>query len=295
MSVQSVLCRFRGLKPVPEKPNFWKACCFIHKNGGERRPSVVLWLNGKGHLMGKCFACGARVPAQLQAAGIPMSELRDDDGRRARSSAEEEAWDNRKIVAEYVYTDEQGQPLYRVCRWHPKAFHQERWEGGKWWPGLAKTRRVLYRLPELIAKREQPVLVVEGEKDVELLRSHGLLATCNVGGTGMGWHEDYSKCLYDRRVAVVADLDGPGMRHAEAVVGSLFRAGAHSVRLVHAYGVVPEIKDVSDFFFYWERMQQTDPKKMSVKDQFLGYVRSASEWVNPIRLAEKQAAERRAS
>lgn len=287
MSAEAVLRRFRGLRPESNGSRYWRARCFCHDSQNPRKRPVRLFINDRGHLMGKCFACGARVPAQLLAAGIPMDDLKNGS---ARSSAEQEAWDNRKVVAEYLYKDEVGQVLYRVCRWHPKSFHQDRWEGGKWCPGLAKCRRVLYHLPELMANRKQPVIVVEGEKDVELLLSHGLLATCNPGGTGMGWSDEYSKTLYDRRVAVVPDLDGPGMRHAEQIVGSLFKEGAASVRLVHSYGVVPTIKDVSDFFFHWESLQQTDPKKISVKDQFLSYVRAASEWVNPLRLAERKVA-----
>ena len=45
-------------------------------------------------------------------------------------------------------------------------------------------RRVLYRLPELLARPDEPVYVVEGEKDADRLASMGLLATTNSGGAG---------------------------------------------------------------------------------------------------------------
>ena len=62
---------------------------------------------------------------------------------------------------------------------------KERWD---WhWPPIE--RRYLYQLPELIAAPiGQPVFVCEGEKDVERLRSLGLIATTCLGGAGK-WYQ----------------------------------------------------------------------------------------------------------
>ena len=35
-------------------------------------------------------------------------------------------------IAEYVYTDERGEPLFRVVRYEPKGFRQHRWNGTSW-------------------------------------------------------------------------------------------------------------------------------------------------------------------
>jgi hypothetical protein len=62
--------------------------------------------------------------------------------------------------------DEDGVLLYQVCRFEPKTFRQRRPDGnGGWKWNLNGTRRVLYRLREVL---EAPIVfVVEGEKDVE--------------------------------------------------------------------------------------------------------------------------------
>src|SRR5262245_38327785 len=57
----------------------------------------------------------------------------------------------RKIVANYDYTDEAGNLLYQVVRYAPKDFRQRRPDGkGGWIDNLNGTRRVLYRLPEIL-------------------------------------------------------------------------------------------------------------------------------------------------
>ena len=67
------------------------------------------------------------------------------------------------IVKTYDYCDEQGVLLYQVVRFEPKDFRQRRPDGhGGWQYNLKDTRRVVYRLPELIG--HSSVFVVEGEK-----------------------------------------------------------------------------------------------------------------------------------
>src|SRR4029453_16917934 len=86
------------------------------------------------------------------------------------------------IVAEYDYLDETGKLLFQVVRFEPKDFRQRRSDGnGGWIWSLGNTRRVLYRLPDIIAAVEggETIHLVEGEKDVDTLSAHRLTATCN--------------------------------------------------------------------------------------------------------------------
>jgi hypothetical protein len=106
---------------------------------------------------------------------------------------------NPQIVAEYDYRGEQGELLFQVVRFEPKDFRQRRPDGhGGWIWGLGNVRRVLYRLPELLkAPSEQPVFVVEGEKDVDALIAMGLSATTCPMGAGK-WLPEYSESLRGR-------------------------------------------------------------------------------------------------
>ena len=104
-------------------------------------------------------------------------------------------------------------------------------------------RRVLYRLPELLAS-EGPVYVVEGEKDVEAMRRHGHVATCNPGGAGK-WHiveACAARALSGRDVVIISDRDDVGRKHANETAGHVRKVAKSCVVLEP-----PEPhKDVSD-------------------------------------------------
>src|SRR5262249_25134177 len=126
------------------------------------------------------------------------------------------------VVTTYDYTDEDGELLYQVVRFEPKDFRQRRRDGLKGWVwNLGDTRRVLYRVPELVkAPKDRLVFVVEGEKDADRLHSHGLLATTNAMGAGK-WRQEYSEALRGRNVAILPDNDDPGRKHAADVERAL--------------------------------------------------------------------------
>jgi hypothetical protein len=153
----------------------------------------------------------------------------------------------RKLVRTYDYLDERGKLLYQVCRYEPKGFSQRR-PGNfpdEWIYNLKDTRRVLYRLPELIASSPVlPVFIPEGEKDVDNLIQAGLIATTNPQGAGK-WLPEYNLALKGRHVALLPDNDEPGREHAEKVAAQLHGI-ATSVTIIHLPGLPPK-GDVSDW------------------------------------------------
>ena len=113
---------------------------------------------------------------------------------------------------------------------------------GGWIWKLGDTRRVLYRLPEVLvaAAAGERVFVTEGEKDADALVRAGAVATTNPGGAGK-WRREYAEALRGAEVVVVADRDAAGLAHARQVEASL-RTIAASVAVVEAV----EGKDASD-------------------------------------------------
>lgn len=145
----------------------------------------------------------------------------------------------------YPYHDETGVLLYEVLRGAGKKFWQRRPDGhGGWIKSLKGVRRVLYRLPELLARPEETVYVVEGEKDADALVHAGLLATTNPGGAGK-WRDEYSAFLREREVVILPDNDAPGREHAQQVAHSL-SGGAKNVKIVALPGL-PDKGDASDW------------------------------------------------
>lgn len=122
----------------------------------------------------------------------------------------------------YDYVDEHGYMLFQAVRFPGKRFRQRHLEDGEWVWNLEGVRRVLYRLPEVIAAVQagMTIYLVEGEKDVERLRAEGKVATCNPMGAGK-WRAEYSEFLRGASVVIVADRDAPGRKHAETVRTSL--------------------------------------------------------------------------
>jgi len=155
------------------------------------------------------------------------------------------------IVAIYDYTDECGALLLQVVRSAPKDFRQRRPDGkGGWTWSLGKTRRVLYRLPEVrdAVAGGRMVLVVEGEKDADSLRKLGFIATCNPGGVNK-WRTEYTESLRDADVVIIGDNDDPGRAHVAQVALSLHGV-ARRVRvldLAKAWGECPAKGDISDW------------------------------------------------
>jgi hypothetical protein len=121
----------------------------------------------------------------------------------------------RREVAHYDYRDVDGKLLYQVVRYEPKGFNQRRPDGAGWAWGLNGTQRVLYGLPELAsAKQSRRVVLVEGEKDADRLRSLGILATSYAGGAKAPWQPAWTEQLRGRKVTILVDADVPGIAKA---------------------------------------------------------------------------------
>ncbi len=68
----------------------------------------------------------------------------------------------RNLENTYCYQDEKGNLLYQVLRFTGKNFNVRRPDNnGGWIYNMGDTRKVLYRLPEILGAEE--VVVTEGE------------------------------------------------------------------------------------------------------------------------------------
>ncbi len=157
-----------------------------------------------------------------------------------------------RFACAYDYTDEAGELAYQVVRFEPKTFRQRRpgAEHGEWVWILEGVRRVLYRLPDLseAIANARPVLVVEGEKDVDNLAKLGVVATCNPGGANK-WRDEYSETLRGADVVLVPDNDAAGRKHMQAVAASLsgIASRVRMLDIARAWPECPEKGDVSDW------------------------------------------------
>jgi len=212
----------------------------------DHRPSLSIGA-GPDRAFLKCQA-GCAVEDVVAALGLPMAALFDSyyertNGNGNAAPGRVDGNGRPPIEAVYKYVDEPKRLLFEVVRRRDKSFAQRRPDGagGFVWK-LGDRRRVLYRLPALLAAVEsrETVYVCEGEKDVHALEAAGAVATCNPGGAGK-WRPEYAETLRGARVVVIADRDEPGYRHAREVASSLEGVAA-AVRVVEAV----EGKDAHD-------------------------------------------------
>ena len=197
-----------GLKRAGDQ---WLAICPTH---ADRNPSLALRVTEEGKLLVNCFA-GCDPKAVLAAIGYEPPE------RPQRG----EWTPNGEAVAVYDYRDESGELLYQVLRTADKHFSQRRPDAtakSGWRYSLGATRRVLYRLPELVAAvaEGRSVCIAEGERDVQALVGAGFVATTNSGGAGK-WRPEFAQHFIGTNVTIFADKDEPGQKHARDIARSL--------------------------------------------------------------------------
>lgn len=142
----------------------------------------------------------------------------------------------------YTYTNEEGNLISRVLRFKSKEFRQQKWTGSSWEWGVKGIPQVLYNLPAVQAASDP--IVVEGEKDANILMTLGFTATTNLGGAGK-WRKEYSDALAGKDVVLIPDNDEPGREHMRDVAASL-KGKARSIKVLDLPGL-PEKGDVSDF------------------------------------------------
>jgi putative DNA primase/helicase len=125
----------------------------------------------------------------------------------------------RKIVATYDYADETGAVLFQVVRFEPQEFRQ-RQPNGIW--SVKGVRQVPYRLSAILEAiaNECPVVITEGEKDVDNLARWNVPATCNAGGAGK-WRDEVNEHFRGADVVLIPDNDDAGYHHVHAVGAAL--------------------------------------------------------------------------
>ena len=216
-----------------------KAWCPWHADREGGNPS--LGINTQKRIV-KCFVCdkgGAKPLAK--AWGI---------------NQDKPPWE-RDIDRTYDYQRADGSLAFQVVRMktepgEDKVFFQRRPDpaaAGGWTWNLQGVERELYHLPEIrAAGPDDRVWIVEGEKDVDRLRSLGLVATTNPMGASAGggkWLVRFNREFRKRLVAIIPDNDGPGKAHAVNIATSVYPKSGE-VKIVQLPGLA-EKGDVSDW------------------------------------------------
>ena len=142
-----------------------------------------------------------------------------------------------KIAVKTIYKKPDGS---KTAQW-------QRYEGDNLKRGLNGLQMPLYHVYNL-TDNTKPVFIVEGEKDVETMEKLGYIATTSPNGAGSKWKDEYTKCLKDFDVIILADNDEVGLKHATNIAENVIQT-ARSVKLVPSpvlYAPLQPKGDISD-------------------------------------------------
>ena len=139
----------------------------------------------------------------------------------------------------YPYLDENKNLLYskiRVEENGSKTFYWEREENGRKIRNINGCRKILYRLPQLLygISHSLTIFLVEGEKDVETLLAHTLIATTARGA--LEWEEEFTQMLQNSDVVILYDNDKTGVKRRDLLCEKLYNQ-VKRLRIVHLPGL----------------------------------------------------------
>jgi hypothetical protein len=268
-----VLSKLPQARPVPGTSHKgWKACCPVH---ADKNPSLSVCLGDQGGALIHCYA-GCKPEAIVEALGLTMADLmppRAENGPRATGhgplgpgvvyATSDEAvaeLERRMGPASQIWTyhDDCEDAAGLILRWDR--------EGGKeirpvsrtragWVLGGMPTPRPLYRLVELLTRRDERVYVTEGEKAADAAGTLGLLATTSPHGAQSAAKADW-RPLAGRDVAILPDNDDAGRRYADDVARILLGLEPPAtVRIV----ALPEIDAGQDIHDWLEHRDAVEP------------------------------------
>lgn len=263
----------KGCAPKAAGEGKWVSRCPAHD---DQHPSLSIAAGDDGRVLVHCHA-GCTAAEVCTALGMKEADLFTP---KARPPA-------RRMIKTYNYCDAGDRILFQVCRYEPKAFHQRRPDGhGGWIWNVSGVPRVLYHLPQLAkADPKEPVFIVEGEKDADVLASIGVLATTNPGGAGKWKKLSDDSVLRSRRVFIITDKDDTGREHAVDVAARLFGKAAE-VRVLELPG--EGVKDAAD----WVVAQDGQPPER-VRAALLALAEAAPAWTPPENTTAEQGRPRR--
>lgn len=222
---------------------WWSGRCPAHD---DKNPSLS-WKDGEDGkpVIVKCHA-GCSRNAILASLGM------EDHPPR-------ESLPPKKSSVAYPYYTIDGKYLAEKVRgYDDSGKHTTRWRRrngkGGFISGRVKGELYLYGLPNLKNVRDgDTVYIAEGEKDVETLRKHGLVAVSGPDGAGHNkFPQEAVKWFAKKKVVIFQDNDEVGKAFAQDEAAAVSKV-AESVKLIDLQALWPDIPEHADISDYLQR------------------------------------------
>lgn len=213
-NITTFLQSFKKVKSTG--PNQYICCCPAHYD--DKASLSIAYNPSEDKIALHCHA-GCDTADILAEVGKTWADVQPT---KAEEQKPLEPW-QKQLVAEYRYTDIDGNYLYSKLRYEGegiegKKIRYGRIIDGKFTTGKGDIKGELYNIRAIrdAIEKDRTVFYVEGEKDVETMKGLGLVAV-TAGGTG-DWKSDFSKYFIGvHDLVIIADNDTPGEELANTV------------------------------------------------------------------------------
>lgn len=229
MTFNEILSRLQGVKGTGNQRS---ARCPAHD---DKKASLSVSVGSDGRVLLNCHA-GCATASIVDAMGLTMKDLFVDQLK------------GKEIVAEYRYCDSNDIHLVTKVRYSDKSFIWRRWDSRQGW--IYNRRGVpplLYNMPVL--RQSERVYIVEGEKDVETLKAHGLPAVSLPDGAKSKWYPEYTEALRGHELVILPDNDDPGIGYADMVAKAM-QGAAKGIKMIKLWQIwldLPKHGDITDY------------------------------------------------
>lgn len=305
-----------GIDPKKSKgrEDFWTICpCHA-----DTKPSLHVYAGEKtGEIVMKCFVCGATGKEVCRALDLPLGEVmcdaRTGDKPLGAAAPARKREPKKKrpfqvggklgpctITAIYEFEDRTGRVVLRKARAESydesgartgKTFAmQSLGTDGAWYGTEGIYGNLLYHLPEVLeaAKDKRPILIAEGEKDVDNLRLLGFTATCGLHGGGVlkkkgdslvgKWNDEHAQAFDGAgEVVVIADNDAAGEGIAQWICKSL-KDRAGTLKLLRIAEHYPQLEPHGDFTDWANALIKGGAKRSEIRAQLEEMIAQTPTW-----------------
>ncbi|WP_176772810.1 DUF3987 domain-containing protein [Sporomusa acidovorans] len=206
-----------------------------------------------------CFGCGAKgdvIELVKLAKGFANTAdtikfLADELGLNNEPPKQAFDWSQATKDREHVWTTIEGQEILKKEIWKmPDGQKQALWfhkDAGQWLKGKNGLQCGLYRQSEVQddIENHRTIYAVEGEKDCDTVRGHGLAAT-TVGGASDYWKVQHINIIPPgHEVVILGDNDLPGRNLQQDTARKLYEHGC-KVKVIDLPGL-PLKGDITDW------------------------------------------------
>lgn len=201
------------------------------------------WLIDNGYIS-RSIADRGNTPKEQFGGAI--AEAAPDNAQPPKNKARDKAGGFVEASAKWRYETADGRTAFYVMRYDfadgsksvlPRSWGTRQTDSGRtqtgWQPKSYPVPRPLYHLPELIARAEDPIVLVEGEKAADAAKRliPGAVATTSPGGSKAAKQANWLPAASAvRNIYLIPDHDDAGEKYI-AHVASLLRAETPGVKL----------------------------------------------------------------